>query len=657
MVLLSSPKPSQLCPFVHVGGICKLYHRYEFIPKEVLEEIELAREPLQFPIKCDWASRFQCPYVKEYYYGGEVKEQFVFPIREVPWKGFFQTPYAKHGLVLPEARELWNGEKVFFVLKERLPRDFEISGLFLLNGRYCYGIFQPGEPFNLGDAKVWEEFSKRFKGLPREGFIYLPIVQRTFRYAYRWIGEKRNNLVFDVRLVEVEKGIVHVSGRGEELERAKEQKRRLIPEPPIEEVAKRPMGIFVVQRHCITREPMEPPCHADVRFQLYTENWKLVPLSETRACVEGWTVTLRGEGQPMFPNEFEVDEEGKPIKRRALRKALQPAGWLFSDYNFTIPPREKWFVFDPDKVVMVKPGEPGAGTYLPGYFRIVDRGKFIKGAQEPSFHEYFLFGKVYNGRWVCRKVEMRKVEFVKREKDRVVRELLRKVLPGKISAWLWWRAKDQSRFEELKRRLGMEGLKFHSWGVRDWEVKRKGKELLEIEGIAIGVGETLRGHIYSRDALREAAGTLLGAPIDVDHVTDWVVGKVTDSWFEEPNIKFKGVVWDDEIIQALKEGRIKGVSVDTFYSPQTSRFVDGVILGKPLWFRRLSLCFRSYPASPLSRVHVSKYRDKVFCSSCGKWYPRVSRNVREGRNGYLYCVQCGCRVRTKPKMFGKRRKR
>ena len=63
----------------------------------------------------------------------------------------------------------------------------------------------------------------------------------------------------------------------------------------------------------------------------------------------------------------------------------------------------------------VEPGEVGATRFLPGYFLVIDEFEVQWGAQKPDFHEYFMDGKLMNGRYVVRLIENR--EEWKRNKD------------------------------------------------------------------------------------------------------------------------------------------------------------------------------------------------------------------------------------------------
>ena len=214
-------------------------------------------------------------------------EMFAVPLKEIPEKGFYQTPYAEDGLYYPEnhAKKLWTGKKIMIVKKRRYPQ-YEHAGTFIL-GEYAYGILTLGPPESLPADFVKKEFRKehlinenewkkwKFPKGEAKVFVYRPHVLRNFRHPYDYyfpIGTQV--IVKDVRLIKPVEDVTHPSGKGEELEPVKEsfleaprkfieeylgvslegfvlEQKRAYPETPIEELAKRDFSLWVIQQHLI----------------------------------------------------------------------------------------------------------------------------------------------------------------------------------------------------------------------------------------------------------------------------------------------------------------------------------------------------------------------------------------------------------------------
>jgi hypothetical protein len=146
----------------------------------------------------------------------------------------------------------------------------------------------------------------------------------------------------------------------------------------------RPMR-FVVHCHARGRS-----VHLDFRIQL------------TKDKLIGWTLALE-KGLSRDPKNFTeakqlINREIVPLvkehledplkKLLSLKKAPEPAPWI--SYSGR-----------------VAPGQVGATAYEEGDFVIIDRGECTYGAQKPTFHEYFLGGKLFKGRVTFRLIENR----------------------------------------------------------------------------------------------------------------------------------------------------------------------------------------------------------------------------------------------------------
>lgn len=95
-----------------------------------------------------------------------------------------------------------------------------------------------------------------------------------------------------------------------------------------------------------------------------------------------------------------------------VKKGREPFEWL--DVEGVTSPRE------------IEP-EPGGTRFFPGVFVIIDHGVYYPGAQKPYFHEYFLEGKKWRGRFV-----FRMVAGLKGTKA--------------VADWLFWKPDDQSPY-------------------------------------------------------------------------------------------------------------------------------------------------------------------------------------------------------------------
>lgn len=215
-------------------------------------------------------------------------EMWATPLKEIPEKGRFQTPYAKDGLYYPEphARKLWEGKKIMVVKKRRYPQ-YEHVGTHIL-GEYSYGILTLGPPENLPSDFVRKEFREEhlisdkewrkweFPQGEEKVWVYRPHVSRTWRHPYDYYFPKGTQVIVkDVRLIEPIKRITHPSGKGEEIKPVEEsflealpsiieeyfekpwqdwfilEQKRAYPETPIEELTKRDFSLWVIQQHLI----------------------------------------------------------------------------------------------------------------------------------------------------------------------------------------------------------------------------------------------------------------------------------------------------------------------------------------------------------------------------------------------------------------------
>jgi hypothetical protein len=115
-----------------------------------------------------------------------------------------------------------------------------------------------------------------------------------------------------------------------------------------------------------------------------------------------------------------------------------------------------------------------------------------------------------------------------------------------------------------------------------------------INGIAINETTTSNGHKFLGEELKSSASTLIGVPLLKDHnnSVDAIVGVVKTASFDESarNIPFKAVVKDKGMIQKIKDGLLKTVSVGAHVDPKNiEETEDGNIIPHGITFKELSL--------------------------------------------------------------------
>jgi hypothetical protein len=140
---------------------------------------------------------------------------------------------------------------------------------------------------------------------------------------------------------------------------------------------------------------------------------------------------------------------------------------------------------------------------------------------------------------------------------------------------------------------------------KEWLVKideSYGKPLL-IKGYAIHAGTTRNWNLYLEDELKNAADSLIGKPIYLEHVdVNNAVGKVLSAGWdpEERAIWFTAEVYDDEVADKIRAGIIKHVSICADY--EILEPFDSIMIPHGLEFRELSLV--AVPGDPETNIMV-----------------------------------------------------
>ena len=641
---------------------CVLGPYYEELPSEYLELVKIPKNAeLQFHIDCEHASELRCPLVKLYYYQpglGEIlittegwmftDEVFWVPKLRVPYRGRFQTPYARHAIILkePHARMVWEGKKSMVVKKKRLPLDMERLGVFYV-GEYAYGIIRLGKPLLEDAEKVRTEFRESHRvsdkewrewwGKPEKVWTYRFHVNRNFRYAHDYFAPKGAQTIIRNLVVGERTKLRHPTAKYE-LEPTGEQRERAVPEVPIEEVAERPVSTGTLQRHGIGER-----FHGDFRVVWYTKDHK--GLAD---FARGFTLTRVPQDLPNIPYESRILAVPKACENQTLETAYpfivvteeiskglnKPENVRFFQYIGSIKLEQylethedqplDWFKVEGHIPI----GQPGSGAKLPGHIEFIEkRFPVVIGGIEPNFVEFFCFGKKMNGRYVFRKVE---VQAVRWEKPGEMRKL-----KGKVWRWIFWRTKDQSRFEELKR-LIRDKLKswkppkavgeFQFW-LTPFEFEETAEGMI-VKGEAIHEGRIGRIYlprqgvithkIYTRDELLRSGRTLRGDPIRLSPHAYLkppggpIVGQIF--WAEPKEVPFdggtriavlyRGLIKDEETERRIRSKEYTKVSVGTFYDEKKSQLVDGFRLGET-WFHELVILKKDeFPGDPEAYIEM-----------------------------------------------------
>lgn len=271
-------------------------------------------------------------------------------------------------------------------------------------------------------------------------------------------------------------------------------------------------GRFVLQSHARGKS-----LHHDLRMS--------VDRPEKRDYLQGLTLFTPGAvGQPN--KLFEAD-----AKTEFVFKPDQPMGWL---------------TFEGE----TKPGDVGATVNEPGVFKIVDKGTWEAGVQEPHFKEFKFNGNRIKGRWVASAVPG---------------------LPGRegMRVWLFSKPADQAMRSEAKR--GEKAMTFAAFKSAD--------ELQTVWGVVMlpNVPDT-QGQMFPPDAIRRAMHKFnarwlgkKGQVIRLQHGGK-VDAEIVESYQTPSEVKYNGTtvpegawvmavkLWDTKTWAAVKAGDLTGLS-------------------------------------------------------------------------------------------------
>ncbi len=198
--------------------------------------------------------------------------------------------------------------------------------------------------------------------------------------------------------------------------------------------------------------------HGDLRFELPDQE-----------ALEGYTLAVQKTGATKEPvDTFEKSQEedtkdifkidyktGQPKEQKILifTKSTQPKVWLkMKGATKETEPGD--------------PPQPGATRLFPGVFNPIDTGLYEQGARKPFFREYFMNGKVFNGRYIFRKLPS-----TRNFKDAGKKPFM----------WFFWKPEEQTPYILSTRALRKQdfpvGDTAPSWLPSEWE-KKIPKELV-----------------------------------------------------------------------------------------------------------------------------------------------------------------------------------
>ena len=198
---------------------------------------------------------------------------------------------------------------------------------------------------------------------------------------------------------------------------------------------------FVFQNHYRGKS-----VHGDLRF-------------ERDGHLEGYTLMHQVEGEIKEPvmniqdgkredsddKNFKINLKTGELKQEKIEiatKAQQPKVWLDIAPGISLSGMEAG---------VGKRPEPGATAKFPGVFTKIDSGTYEEGARKPQYFEYFLNGKVFNGRYIVRVLGAERIKGEEAKRPFV---------------WFFWKPKDQTPYVLSSR------------GIRKEYVPEKGRSAL-----------------------------------------------------------------------------------------------------------------------------------------------------------------------------------
>lgn len=302
-------------------------------------------------------------------------------------------PALKHqtGIYLtpPHGRLIWEGKKKVIIKSIELKSHLE-EPLYLLSGKYAYGIIKLGKPrlINMTQFKQLAEShrvteAERLKWWPHKDILYLYPVTfvRRWETPRQWkVQHGAQNFVKDVKFEEYSNSAQFIFLAQDEEKKDDEPKQETLGRE-IEKygdwykIKADPQKTYryVAQQHI-----RGDSIHTDFRIEV---NDHLI----------GWTLDTPGSVSKPKHDKFLKPlspSRGVDYQNLVQRKLIQPKAWLTVKGKIPV-------------------GGIGATRFKPAELKIVSSGTVKFGAQKHDFHEYFLKpdkkwaqGNTVAGRWI-----------------------------------------------------------------------------------------------------------------------------------------------------------------------------------------------------------------------------------------------------------------
>jgi len=176
------------------------------------------------------------------------------------------------------------------------------------------------------------------------------------------------------------------------------------------------------------------------------KNWR----EFLREVIEDPTMKLKDELSKALDDKYkeQIREHTKGMSYEEIAKIIEPykerVRKFFEDPSNKVlcqtkePEPHEWL----NAQGKVEPGEVGATRNLPGFFVPFDSGTVEFLAQKPYMHEYWLHGKVFNGKFIVRKLARTK-KWAKTGRA--------------LQVWMMWKTKEDDLPYVLKRRAVQQG--------------------------------------------------------------------------------------------------------------------------------------------------------------------------------------------------------
>jgi len=202
---------------------------------------------------------------------------------------------------------------------------------------------------------------------------------------------------------------------------------------------------------------------------------------------------------------------------------------------------------------------------------------------------------------------------------------------GEQIYYAWLNARGYDDTKPLKSQVKACKESF-SW-IEPFSYYSPSQDRLLIKGVALNVGETQNHNLYIQDELERAARTLIGKPLNLNH-EEPIEGdnKVLDAEFEDNRIEYVAQVTNRRVIDLIRDGTIKHVSIEAQFRRGYVECPDDYacfFYPEGLVFTGFALLTNDVlPGDPGTSVEILE---------CLKLTPRIGvvKNQKEGEKGKM----------------------